>query len=321
MQESRQAETRWTGKASVIPIESAASGKALSHGLREDRGNETAGRAVSMAGRNLPMGLIGESVPPSGAEAYAHRILELMEPRAEWSVLFMGGTGGVLPAMTVELVRHVALSRASSEAGPSGEFRDPLLPARFHIVDDGTDRIDAGEYDVIVTSDRSLYRNPPHSLMDLDKGARSKVFVSAWVGAGPYDLHVYEAGGRTFHGGPSFTSTYYDMIHRYLGILANIAFVREDCPNGWSNREEALEAQKWMFGDMTASEEGRVRQYLDDHLVRSDGLWRLPYQRTCLWAIMWWEKKSDMSRPGRKRKPFNGAGAQDSRKIRLLKNK
>jgi hypothetical protein len=104
---------------------------------------------------------------------------------------------------------------------------------------------------------------------------------------------IYEATGRKLNMGPSYTYIYYNMLHRHMGILADIAFIREAGDTDWGSHEEALDSQRWMFRDLTAEEERRVKDYLDQHLVYVHGRWRLPYERECRWAVMSWEKEGE----------------------------
>jgi hypothetical protein len=55
--------------------------------------------------------------------------------------------------------------------------------------------------------------------------------------------------------------------------------------------EEAFEDQRWMFCGMTQEEEERIKLNLDQNLQFQDGLYKLPYERICYWAVMWWVKK------------------------------
>jgi hypothetical protein len=46
----------------------------------------------------------------------------------------------------------------------------------------------------------------------------------------------------------------------------------------------------WMLDDLKPEEE-RLRKYLKGHLIRRDGGWRLSYDRSVTWAVLWWVKE------------------------------
>jgi hypothetical protein len=89
--------------------------------------------------------------------------------------------------------------------------------------------------------------------------------------------------------GPDYIH-YYNLLYD-MGINANVAFIPEKHANAWVSHEEALEDQRWMFNDLTQDEEEMVKMYLQGHLSFVNGQWRLPYERLCLWAVIWWEIK------------------------------
>ena len=109
------------------------------------------------------------------------------------------------------------------------------------------------------------------------------------VGRGPFDERLMEQAGRVLPVGPDYI--HYCNILYEMGVRANVASIGENHRNGWGTHEEALEDQRWMFHGMTSEEEEKVKDYLRRHLIYQDGQWRLPYERKCYWAVMWWAKQ------------------------------
>ena len=274
--------------------------------------------ASTVNGVELPEGKNQDLSARAGGTEYAQAFLDVMMADSDWTVLDIGGASGAMAIPLAQKVKtvfvaglpHRNIDLARRQCLEQGLINLSFLPSEGERYE--WDHMD--EWDVVITSGAALCRNLPGTLVGLDEKARKKVFVSAPVGDGPFDRRIYEAAGRRLDMGPSFTSIYYDVIHRHLGILANIAFVSEERSGGWTNREEALEAQKWMFEDLTLREEERIRRFLDDHLVRTEGVWRLPYERESKWAIMWWEKKKEQIRTGRSKRCGYSAGLSMRRK-------
>jgi hypothetical protein len=254
----------------------------------------------------------------AGGTEYAQGLLKVIVADPDWTVLDIGGASGDMAIPLARKVKSVIVAGFSHRSTDlarrycleQGITNLSFLPNEGK--DHEWDRID--ECDVVVASGAALYQDLPGMIVGLDERARRKIVVSATVGDGPFDRRIYEAAGRKLDMGPSYTSLYYDVIHKYLGILANIVFVSEKKSDGWANREEALEAQKWMFEDLTLREEERIRRFLDDHLVRTEGIWRLPYEGESKWAIMWWEKKKEQIRTGRSKRCGYSAGSRMRRK-------
>jgi len=225
---------------------------------------------------------------------YAESFLRLLEVRPEWTVFDMACGGGTLAIPLAPRVKKVTavdfsrnmlsiLAQRCSEAGISNI---EMILGKW---EDEWEALGIGEHDIAIAS-RSLHlEHAAQYIQKLNRVAKRQVYISAAVGHGPFDARLCEFAGRNL----SLESEYinfYNVLHG-LGIRANVAFIEEDHRNGWATHEEALEDQRWMFYGMTPEEEERVKEYLDKHLVPQGGQWRLPYERKCYWAVMWWAKE------------------------------
>ena len=225
---------------------------------------------------------------------YAAGFLGIMNVDPDWTVLDMACAGGTLAIPLARRVKRIIavdfsrnmldiLSRRCREGGITN------IDAVLGRWEDDWDALGIGPCDVAIASRSLLAEDVRGSLIKLDRAAKRQVYISTSVGDGPFDRRLFEATGRRLSVGPDYIY-YYTLLYE-MGIRANIAFVREDHNDDWGSREEAVAGQRWMFHDLTGEEEEKVRAYLDAHIVYRDRRWRLPYERGCAWAVMWWDKK------------------------------
>jgi hypothetical protein len=74
-------------------------------------------------------------------------------------------------------------------------------------------------------------------------------------------------------------------------IEANVAIIRETQRRTYASPDEALDTIRWMMDGFSGREEGRLKAYLNEHLVRRRERWTLDYPSEIRWAAMWWKKK------------------------------
>jgi ubiquinone/menaquinone biosynthesis C-methylase UbiE len=223
---------------------------------------------------------------------YHRRFIRIMRPRKSWTVLDMGCGGGTIAIPLAPRVKSITAADFSEKmleivdqrCREAGITNVETVQRRW----EDEWNLPEGSYDVAIAS-RSLIGDDTKALIGkLDRAARTAVYISTVVGCGPFDKALFESTGRTFTVGEDYMH-YYKVLYE-MGIKANVNLVAEEHRNGWSSHEEALEDQRWMFHGMTPGEEEKVRQYLATVLVRRSGQWRLPYSKTCHWAVMWWTK-------------------------------
>ena len=224
-----------------------------------------------------------------------------MKVRPEWSVLDMGCGGGTLCLPLAPMVRSITaidfstsmldiVQRRCKEKGISN------VKTVNCSWEDDWDKAGIEVHDIAIASRSILGDDPRPFITKLSKAARLAVYISAMVGNGPFDRPLFESTGRTFNMGKDYIH-YYNILYE-MGINANVGFCREDHGNVWASHEEALEDQRWMFHGMTQEDENRVRDYLKETLIETkEGRFALPYERTCYWAVMWWNKDMEGSSP------------------------
>jgi len=226
---------------------------------------------------------------------YAERFLKLMNVDPDWTVLDMACGGGTLAVPLSGKVKEITavdfsenmLRILEKRCGENGITNVRTIHGRW---EDDWGELGIGRHDVAIASRSLLADDAPTSIAKLNAVAGKQVFISTAVGDGPLDRRLFEAVGRVLTRGRDYIF-YYNLLHS-MGIHANVAFVREDHENSWETFNDALDAQRWMFSNLSESEEDRLKDYLLENLLYTGGLWRLPYERSCRWAVMWWDKEA-----------------------------
>lgn len=224
---------------------------------------------------------------------YGERFLRIIAPDPGWTVLDMACGGGTLAVPMANMVKGITavdfsatmLALLKMRCWEKGIANVRPILGRW---EDDWEELGIGMHDVAIASRSLLADDARASINKLQNAARKRVYISTMVDAGPFDRPMFEATGRKFNMGPDYIH-FYNLLYD-MGIHANVAFIPENHSNAWESHEKALEDQRWMFNNLTPDEEERVKTYLQEHLSFVDGRWRLPYERLCLWALMWWQK-------------------------------
>jgi len=227
----------------------------------------------------------------AGKTRYPNEFLKLMRLAPDYTVLDMGCGGGALAIPLAAKVKKVTAvdfspSMLAIIAGICSERNITNIETIFGEWDSDWDALGIGKYDIAIASRSLRAENSAPYIRKLANAARCQVFISAPEGNGPLDTKLLEFAGRD----TSIKSDYRHLMDvlKGMGIRAELSFIEENHINRWQSFEEAAEAQKWMFFGATRQEEEKMRLYLEKNLVRKDGMVQLPYERTCRWAVMWW---------------------------------
>ena len=228
----------------------------------------------------------------AGKTHYPNEFLKLMNLGPEMTILDMGCGGGALAVPLAAKVKKIT----------AVDFSPNMLSIVGHICreqnitniepilgewDSDWAALGIGKYDIAIASRSLRTENCVPYIQKLINAARRQVFISAPEGNGPLDMKLLEFAGRE----TSVKADYRQFMEVFqdMGIRANISFIEENHTNGWPTFDEAVEGQKWMFFGMTPDEEKKIRLYLERNLIQKDGMVQLQYERTCRWAIMWWD--------------------------------
>ena len=225
---------------------------------------------------------------------YPSEFIRIMDPEPHWTVFDMACGGGTLAVPLAEKVREVTavdfsdkmldiIKEKCNEAG-IGNIR--TINARW---EDDWERHGIGMHDVVVASRSLVVDDLRSALLKLDNLARERVYISTIVGDGPFDRRLFDTLERPLIMGPDYIYNY-NLLYQ-MGIHAHLTFIVEKNSKTFRDHEEAANSMKWMLDNMSPEEDERLREYLERHLVRIEGNWRLDYDRSIKWAVMWWNKK------------------------------
>jgi len=230
----------------------------------------------------------------AASTGYPEKFIRVMNPSKTWTVIDMGCGGGTIAVPLAGKVRSVTavdlsgrmleiVGRRCRDAGISNV---KTIQGRW---EDDWDHLGLGVHDVAIASRSLITDDMEGAIAKLAGIAGKAVYISTLVGSGPYDKGLFESTGRILKVGTDYIHCY-TMLYR-MNIRANVVFILERHRDQWDSHEDAFEDHRWMFRGMTDEEEGAVRRYLKQHLVKVAGCWRLPYPRKCYWAVLWWKKE------------------------------
>jgi SAM-dependent methyltransferase len=224
---------------------------------------------------------------------YSTEFLKLMQLNPDWTVFDMACGGGTLAIPLASKVKRItAVDFSKNMLAIVERYCKEHSIANIDTIlgqwDDNWTSLGIGEHDIAIASRSLRAENAAHYIQKLNQVARQQVYISAPAGQGPLDMRLMEFAGRKYTKGSEYIE-FYNILHS-MGIRANVSFIEENHAKQWQTPEEAFEDQRWMFNDMTQEEEERIKLYLDQNLQCQDGLYKLPYERICHWAVMWWTK-------------------------------
>jgi SAM-dependent methyltransferase len=256
---------------------------------RDEENRRAAGRGAKAAFRDRRAGELSGHAASTG---YADTFIKIMRPRRNWTILDMGCGTGTIAVPLAKRVRKVtacdlSMTMLDMLKKRCREKRILNIDAVRGGWEDDWPSLGIGTYDVAIAS-RSLIGDDVRGCIEkLSSAARKGVYISTMVGCGPFDRRLFEATGRQFGTGPDYIY-YYNLLSE-MGLRVNLVFIPENHRSDWATLDDAVDGQRWMFREcLTEDEEQRVRTYLEQHLIRLGGRWRLPYARQCAWAVLWW---------------------------------
>jgi len=216
-----------------------------------------------------------------------------MDPEPGWSVFDMACGGGTLAVPLAKKVREVTavdfsdgmLDIVKRKCREEGITNIRTVNARW---EDDWGECGIGGHDVVVASRSLVVDDLRSALLKLDNLARERVYISTIVGDGPFDRRLFEALERPLVMGPDYIYNY-NLLYQ-MGIHAHLTFIVEKSNKTFKDHEEAANSMKWMLDNLTPEEDEKLQSYLERHLVYRDGNWRLDYDRSIKWAVMWWDK-------------------------------
>ena len=228
----------------------------------------------------------------AGKTHYPNEFLKLLSLAPDYTVLDMGCGGGALAVPIASKVKKVTAvdfspSMLAIVENICRERNITNIETIHGEWDSDWAALGIEKYDIAIASRSLRAENCVPYIQKLINAARRQVFISAPEGNGPLDTKLLEFAGRETSVKADYRQ-FMDLLGN-MGIRARLSFIEENHTNRWRNFDEAFESQKWMFFGATPDEEEKIRLYLEQNLIQKDGMLQLPYERTCRWAVMWWD--------------------------------
>ncbi len=147
------------------------------------------------------------------------------------------------------------------------------------------------QHDICIASRSLSVDNLRAALRKLNSYAKSLVFISDRISPTPFDPEVFRAVGRPFRSGPDYIYTVNTLYS--MGIHPCIDIISLERKTSFSSMEAALDSYRWMFKELSAEEEERLKGYvLEKSSVDSNGKIILNRSHPPRWALIWWKKEA-----------------------------
>ncbi|MDH3359385.1 MAG: class I SAM-dependent methyltransferase, partial [Desulfobulbaceae bacterium] len=238
-------------------------------------------RAPSFAKRNMQ-------------SLYATRFLDLLRPDPTWTALDFGAGPGTLALPLAKMVSEVTATDFSTamldilnqEAATLGVNNIHTVQAAW---EDDWLQLGIKPHDLVIASRSLSVDNLQAALTRMNDWATKRVVISDRVGTGPFDPDLFAAAGRALEPGPDYIYTV-NILYQ-MGIQAEINYINLDQQRIYTNRDEAIDACRWMLGKTSPDEETALARYVDDRLEPlPDGMFALSRRTPIRWAVISWNK-------------------------------
>lgn len=229
----------------------------------------------------------------SSKSDYSVKFLGMLKVKPHWTLLDVGCAAGTLAIPLAERVKSItAMDISGNMLGLLRERCAELGITNIQTVlgawEDDWNALGIEEHDVALASRSLITEDFESALTKLDRAARKRVYVSTIVGDGPHDRRIYRALGRDLNPGPDYIYLY-NLLYR-MGIRANVNFITYQERNSYDSPDDAFNHLSSKIEIFTPREEGILKAFLEEHLIRTDGKWTMSYPRKICWAVIWWDK-------------------------------
>ncbi|TKB12213.1 class I SAM-dependent methyltransferase [Desulforhopalus sp. IMCC35007] len=145
-------------------------------------------------------------------------------------------------------------------------------------------------HDIAIASRSVGVEDLESSLKKINAFAKKYVFISDRIGATPFEAEAFRAIGRPFDPGPDYIYTV-NLLYK-IGIYPNITVLRPNPVTLYGSIEEALASYRWMFQDLSTTEEQLLLEYVEQNIIKtSDNGISVRRNSPIQWALIWWQKQ------------------------------
>jgi len=230
----------------------------------------------------------------TGPDDYMDRLLALINPRPDWSVLDVGAGAGAfsLPA-AARFQRVTALDLSSGALEVLAERARLAGLANIKTVhlawEEAVIGRDVPLHDVVAASRSFTMEDARGALAKMDRAARRRVYLTWRACPRPLDRQVSELLGRPYQEYPSYIYLY-NILYQ-IGIQANVGFLSHVLQVRYPDLETALTHWRLKMGGLSPREEETLAASLP-RILKPDhqGGWSaepIPMR----WALLWWSKE------------------------------
>ncbi len=239
-------------------------------------------KAVSFAKRNKD-------------SSFVHLFIKNLPDLAGKSVLDIGAGPGTLSipiARRASRITAIDYSKKMLEVLNENAARNNLTnitTIQCSWEDDWT-RQQVEPHDIVIASRSLNIDNLGDGLTKICNFAKKYIFIADRISPTPFDPDLFKALGRPFVSGPDYIYTL-NLLYQ-MGIHPNINILRGDTSIKYATTEDALNNLKWMFEDISISEEQKLARYIEQHgEFHQDGSLLLHKTFPPTWALLWWKTK------------------------------
>lgn len=228
----------------------------------------------------------------TSASIYSDKFLQLLQPQKQWSVLDAGCGPGTLTLPLAPMVRRVTALDFS---------KNMLDILQQHAREDGLENITIchtsweddwqsshiPSHDVAIASRSLAVGDLAAALAKLTAHAREKVVITDRVKHGPFDPEAFAAIDRPLNTGPDYIYTI-NLLYQ-MGYLPTVDYIRLEETLDYSSLADALSGYSWMFNDLQADEEKRLKKYLQSiTTIAENGTVSVHRRHVPTWAYITW---------------------------------
>lgn len=231
-----------------------------------------------------------QHVQEDDTDDYVDSFMRIMNAQPGWSVLDVGCGPGTLACPLAKIVRQVTaidfspvmidILKARKENAGIHNITECVAGWEDDWHDQGIE-----PHDVAIASRSLNCEDPQPMLTKLTSFARQSVFISCPVGDGPYDRRILEAVGKEAHANPDYIYIY-NLLYQ-MGIYANVELIEKKIRT-FASEKEAVESLRWMLPNITPTEEQALGKFVSAHLAPAGQRWKLDFERSVHWAVIWW---------------------------------
>ncbi len=223
---------------------------------------------------------------------YTDKFLELLKPQEQWSILDAGCGPGTLALPLATMVRRVTafdfsknmlniLQQRATEDGLNN------ITTRHTSWEDDWRHSQIPCHDVAIASRSLAVKDLRAALAKLTAHARERVIITDRVKHGPFDPEAFAALGRPLNTGPDYIYTI-NLLYQ-MGYLPSIDYIRLEETLDFSSFADAMSGYTWMFNNLQADEEKRLKKYLHSITTTAeDGTVSVHRRHVPTWAYISW---------------------------------